>query len=50
MRPKADNTFDSHNLKRLKLIIRLCLGLSHLHELKFKHSFQDYLNHIGICR
>ena len=42
--PKTDNT------KRFKLIIRLCLGLSHLHEQKFKHSFQHCLNHICISR
>ena len=28
----------------IKLVTRLCLGLSHLQEHKFKHSFQDTLN------
>ena len=28
---------------------RLCLGLSHFHEHKFKHSFQDCLNPLCLC-
>ena len=36
--------FDCHNSKGIKLIIRLGLGLSHLREHKFKHSFQDTIN------
>ena len=31
------------------MITRLCLGLSHLHEHKFKHSFQDCLNPLCFC-
>ena len=36
--------FDCHNPKRIKLITRLWLSLSHLRERKFKHSFQDTIN------
>ena len=36
--------FDCHNSKGIKLITRLGLGLSHLREHKFKHSFQDTIN------
>ena len=36
--------FDCHNPKWIKLITRLRLGLSHLREHKFKHSFQDTVN------
>ena len=36
--------FDCHNPKGIKLITRLRLGLSHLRENKFNHSFQDTLN------
>ena len=36
--------FDIHNPKEMKLITRLRLGLSHLRERKFKHSFHDTIN------
>ena len=32
-----------------KNTIRLRLGLSHLNELKFEHSFQDCINPLGTC-
>ena len=35
--------------KGIKLLTRLTLGLSHLCEYKFKHSFQDSLNSICSC-
>ena len=38
-----------HNLRRIKLLTRLRLGLSHLHKHKFKHGFQDTLNPICSC-
>ena len=34
----------------IKLVTRLRLGLSHLTEHKFKHSFQDTLNHLCNCK
>ena len=45
-RPSANTNFYCHNLKRLKLITSLRLGLSHLYFYKFKHNFQDTLNPI----
>ena len=41
--------FNSYNPKGIKFIIRLWLGLSHLREHKFKHSFQDSLNTFCNC-
>ena len=38
-----------HNLKGIRLLTRLCLGLSHLCEHKFKHSFQDCLHPVCFC-
>ena len=49
IRPSANNTFPCHNLKGLKLITMLRLGLCHLRFQKFKHSFQDTLNPICNC-
>ena len=44
MRPFSNSVFDIRNPKGIKLITRLRLGLSHLREHKFKHSFQDTIN------
>ena len=44
MRPFPNSVFDIRNPKGTKLITRLRLGLSHLREHKFKHSFQDTIN------
>ena len=41
--------FQCHNTKGIKLVTRLRLGLSHLWEHKFKHSFQDTLNPLCSC-
>ena len=49
MRPFPDSFFDCHNPKGIKLITRLRLGLSHLREHKFKHSFQDTINPLCNC-
>ena len=46
IRPSQISFFDIHNPKGIKLITRLRLGLSHLREHKFKHSFQDKINPI----
>ena len=35
--------------REMKLITRLHVGLSHLREHKFKHSFQDILNPISVA-
>ena len=41
--------FNCHNLKGVKLLTRLRLGLGRLCEHKFKHSFQDSSNPICSC-
>ena len=46
IRPSPNSVFDIRNLKGIKLITRLRLGLSRLREHKFEHSFQDTLNPI----
>ena len=49
IRPPANSLFNCHNPKGIKFITRLRLGLSHLREHKFKHSFQDSLNPFCSC-
>ena len=49
MRPCANSIFDIHNPLGIKLLTRLRLGLSHLHEHKFRHCFQDTLNPLCEC-
>ena len=41
--------FGSYNLKRIKYLTRLRVGLSHLDEHKLKNNFQDTLNPFCIC-
>ena len=45
----ANSFFNSYNTKVIKFITKLWLGLSHLREHKFKHSFQDSLNRFCNC-
>ena len=47
--PKPNNVYHCHNPKGNKLLTMLHLGLSHLHEHKFKHSSQDCLNPLCLC-
>ena len=47
--PSANSTFNCHNLRGIKILSRLRLGLSHLRKHKFKHSFQDSLNPFYSC-
>ena len=49
IRPKANSFFNCVNLKGLKLIIRLRLGLSHLWDHIFNQSSQDCLNPTCRC-
>ena len=49
IRPTANNIFGYHNLKGIKCLMRLRLGLSHLNEHKFKNNFQDTLNPLCTC-
>ena len=50
MRPSSNSFFDCHNPIGIKYITRIRLGLSHLRDHKFKHSFQDTLNPLCNCR
>ena len=45
----GSTVFNCYNPKGVKLLNKLRLGLSHLRERKFKHSFQDSLNPICSC-
>ena len=49
IRPSPNSVYNCHNPKGLKFITRLRLGLSHLREHKFKHSFQDIFNPLCSC-
>ena len=49
IRPSSNSFFDCHNPIGIKYITRIRLGLSHLREHKFKHSFQDTQNPICNC-
>ena len=42
--PSPNSFFDIHNPKGIKFITRFRLGMSHLREHKFQHSFQDTIN------
>ena len=44
MRPSPNSAFNVHNPHGTKLLTRLRVGLSHLREHKFRHSFQDSLD------
>ena len=50
IRPTANSIFGCHNPIGVKLLTWLRLGLSHLREQKFKHSFYDTLNPLCSCR
>ena len=47
--PCANSIFDTHNPLGIKPLTRLRLGLSPLHEHKFRHCFQDTLNPLCEC-
>ena len=49
IRPCVNSIFDIHNPLGIKLLTRLRVGLSHLHELTFRHCFQDTLNPLWKC-
>ena len=49
VRPSPKSLFNCHIPKGIKYEIRSRLGLSHLREHKFKHSFQDTLNPFCDC-
>ena len=41
IRPEANNIFNVHNTKGIKLLTRLRVGFSHFKEHKFRHNFVD---------
>ena len=47
--PKPNNVYYCHNSGGIKLLTRLCLGLSHLRQHKLKHNFQDCPNLLCPC-
>ena len=49
IRPSGNSVFSCQNLRGVKLLTRLRLGLSHLREHKFKHDFQYTLNPVCSC-
>ena len=49
MRPSPNSTFNVHDPRGIKLLTRLRVGLSHLHEHKFRHNFQDSLDPFCNC-
>ena len=49
MRPCANSIFDIHNPLGIKLLTRLRLSFSYLHEHKFRHCFHETLNHLCEC-
>ena len=49
IRPYSNSVYNSRNSKGIKIMRRLCLGLGHLREHKFKQSFQDSINPLCNC-
>ena len=49
IQPKPNSIYNCHNPKGIRLITRLRLGLRHLSEHKFKHSFQNCLSTLCLC-
>ena len=49
IRPEANNIFNVHNAKGIKLLTRLRVGFSHLKEQKCRHNFVDAINPLCSC-
>ena len=49
IRSRPNKVYYCHNSKGIRLLTRLCLGLSQLRKHKFKHSFQECLNPLCFC-
>ena len=47
--PHAKSTYTVHNPVGIRLLTRLCLGLSRLNKNKFKHSLTDCVNPLCSC-
>ena len=48
-RPTPTSFFNCYNHKGIRLMTRLCLGLSRLREHRFNHSFQNCINPLCSC-
>ena len=49
IKPTCSSVFSIHHPVGIKLLARLRLGVSHLHEHKFRHNFYDTLNPSCSC-
>ena len=49
IRRKANNIFNLHNAKGIKLLTSLRVVFSHLKEHKFRHNCVDAINPLGSC-
>ena len=49
VRPRENSVFAVHDINGVKLLTRLRLGFSHLNEHKFRHNFNDIINHMYSC-
>ena len=49
IRPSLNSTFNVDSPHGIKLLTRLGVGLSHLHEQKFRHNFQDSIDPFCNC-
>ena len=45
----AKSTYKFHNSVGIRLLMRLCLDLSHLNEHRFRHNFADFVNLLCSC-
>ena len=49
IRPEPNSTYNINDIKGLKLLTRLRLGLSHLGDHKFRHNFKDCVSPMCYC-
>ena len=49
IRTIPNSVFIVPNIYQIKLLTRLCVGLRHLREHKFRHNFQDAINLLCSC-
>ena len=49
IKPTCSSLFSIHHPAGVKLLVRLRLGFSHLHEHKLRHNFHDTLNPLFSC-
>ena len=48
IRPAPNQMFNIDNSEGLKFLARIRLGLIHLPDYKFRHNFQDCMNHMKL--